>query len=270
LLIPVDCFSQINTNMPNPIAHTAASVPFAKAGMVFSALVIGSISPDLGYFVPLPISFFMYTAPGLFIFDVPVGFVLLWLFHALVKWPVLSLLPVSMQRRLFKHAQGFSFGPPKRFGLILLSLLIGSATHVIWDSFTHDYGWMVEHFAFLSNPIHGIPLYAILQNLSSILGTGILVYWFIKWLPSAQQSDQLPAQFSDVIRKIFFILTLVSIALVEGTIIYLSFMTRSRFVHGHFLIEGMIVSAVFIISFFAGIYSLAWTIAFYKTIRCDN
>jgi hypothetical protein len=256
--------------MPNPIAHTAASVPFAKIGMVLSALVIGSISPDFGYFVPLPISFFMYTLPGLFLFDVPVGLVLLWFFHTLVKWPVLSLLPDSLQCRLIKPAQGFSFGSPKRFGMILLSLLVGSATHVIWDSFTHDYGWMVEQFSFLSTPIRGIPFYTILQNLSSILGTGILIYWFIRWLPIAQQSDQLPAQFSGVIRKMFLALTAVSIGLVEGMIIYLSFGTESRFVHGHFLIGGMIVSAVFIGSFFVGIYSLAWTIAFYKTIRRDN
>jgi hypothetical protein len=256
--------------MPSPIAHPAASVPFAKAGLVFSALVIGSISPDFGYFVPLPISFFMYTTPGLFLFDVPVGLVFLWLFHTLVKWPVLSLLPESLQRRLFKPAQGFSFGPPKHFGLNLLSLLVGSATHVVWDSFTHDYGWTVEHFALLSIPIGGIPLYTILQNLSTILGTGILICWFIKWLPTAQQSEQLPAQFSGVIRKIFFALTVVAIGLVEGAIIYLSFMTTSRFVHGHFLIEGMFVSAVFVISFFIGIYSLAWTIAFYKTISRDN
>jgi hypothetical protein len=256
--------------MPNPIAHPAASVPFAKAGMVFSAMVIGSISPDFGYIIPTPISFFMYTAPGLFLFDLPVGLVLLWSFHTLVKWPVLSVLPVSLQRRLFKSAQGFSFGPPKRFGLILLSLLVGSATHVIWDSFTHDYGWVVEHFAFLSTPVSGIPLYTILQNLSTILGIGLLVYWFIKWLPTAPQSDQMLAQFSDVIRKIFFALAAVSIGLVEGAIVYLSFVTESRFMHGHFLIEGMFVSAVFVISFFLGIYSLAWTIVFHKTIRREK
>jgi hypothetical protein len=256
--------------MPNPIAHPAASVPFAKAGLVFSALVIGSISPDFGYFVPLPISFFMYTTPGLFLFDVPVGLVVLWVFHTLVKWPVLSLLPESLQRRLFKPAQGFTFGPPKRFGMILLSLLVGSATHVIWDSFTHDYGWMVEHFVFLSTSIGGIPFYTILQNLSTIFGIGILIYWFIKWLPTAQQSEQLAAQFSGAIRTTFFALAVVSIAFAEGTIIYLSFMTGSRFMHGHFLIGGMVVSAVLIISFFVGIYSLAWTIAFYKTIRSDG
>src|SRR5689334_15350864 len=111
--------------MPNPIAHPAASIPFTRAGLVFSALVVGSIAPDFGYFFELPQSYFMYTLPGVILFDVPVGLVLLWFFHALLKWPLLSLLPATLQGRLFEHAQGFSFGPFRRFLLILLSLLIG-------------------------------------------------------------------------------------------------------------------------------------------------
>ena len=43
--------------MPNPIAHPAASIPFTRLGLVFSALVIGSISPDFGYLV-LHVSYF--------------------------------------------------------------------------------------------------------------------------------------------------------------------------------------------------------------------
>jgi hypothetical protein len=256
--------------MPNPIAHPVASLPFTKAGMVFSALVIGSIAPDFGYFIPLPESFFMYTPAGVILFDVPVGLVLLWFFHTFVKWPALSLLPESLQRRLYKYAQGFSFGPLNRFGLILLSLLVGSLTHVIWDSFTHDYGWVVGQFAIFRIPINGIPIYTILQNLSTIIGTGFLLYWFIRWLPTAQQSDQLPSHFPGMVRTLFLVLTAVSIVLVEGAILFLNFTTRSRFINGHFLIGGMIVSALLIISFFVGIYCLAWMIAFYKTIRNFN
>jgi hypothetical protein len=253
--------------MPNPIAHPAASIPFAKAGMVFSALVIGSISPDFGYLFPLPTPYYMYNFAGLILFDVPVGFVLLFLFHTLVKWPLLSLLPVSLQRRLFKQAQGFSFAPLKHLGLILLSLLVGSLTHIIWDSFTHEYGWIVEQFAFFSIPINGTPLYAILQNLSSIIGLIVLLYWFITWLQTAPKSDQLLARFSNGIRTLFLTLTLVSLAVVEGTILYFRISTGSRFVSGHFFLGSTIFSAIFIISFFAGIYCLAWMIAFHKTIR---
>lgn len=256
--------------MPNPIAHPAASIPFNKVGMVFSALVIGSISPDFGYLFPLPTPYFMYNLAGLILFDVPVGFVLLFLFHSLVKWPLLSLFPKSLQSRLFKPAQGFSFTPLKHFGLIILSLLIGSLTHIIWDSFTHEYGWIVEHFAFFRTPINGTPLYSILQNLSSVIGFIVLLYLFIRWLQTAPKSNQLMARFSNAIQILFLLLTSVSFAVVEGLIIYLRISTGSRLISGHYFLGSTIFSGIFIISFFAGIYCLAWMITFHKTIRRSN
>ena len=76
--------------MPTPIAHPAAAIPFARVGLAFSALVVGSIASDFGYFFELPEGYFMYTVPGLILFDVPTGLVLLWLFHTLLKWPLLA------------------------------------------------------------------------------------------------------------------------------------------------------------------------------------
>jgi uncharacterized protein DUF4184 len=253
--------------MPNPIAHPAASIPFTKVGLVFSALVAGSLSSDFGYFVPLPGSFFMYTIPGLMLFDVPVALALLGLFHLLIKWPLLSLLPSSLQRRLYKQAHGFSFGPPKRFLLILLSVLVGSITHVILDSFTHDYGWMVEHFSVFHHLIASVPLYTVLQYLGSLLGIALLIYWLVRWLPTAPQSDQLPPRFSDQFQMIFVAVAIASLVAVEGRIIYLRLLTGSRFTGHHFLMFSTIFSAVFIISFYVGIYCLVWMIAFHKTIR---
>ena len=253
--------------MPNPIAHPAASIPFTKVGLVFSALVAGSLSPDFGYFVPMPGAFFMYTIPGLMLFDLPVGLALLVLFHILIKWPLLSLLPNSLQRRLYKPAQGFSFGPLRHFFVILLSLLVGSITHVILDSFTHDYGWVVEHFSVFHHLIGGVPLYTILQYLGSLVGIGLLIYWLVRWLPTAPQSDQLPPRFSGKFQMIFFAVAATSLAAIEGRIIYLRLLTGSRFAGHHFLMFSTIFSAIFITSFFAGIYCLAWMVAFHKTIR---
>jgi len=252
--------------MPTPIAHPAAAIPFTKVGLVFSALVTGSLSPDFGYFMPWS-TFYMYTIPGMFLFNLPVGLVLLLLFQVFIKWPLLSLLPLSLQRRLYKHAQGFSFGPPKRFLLILLSVLVGSITHVILDSFTHSYGWAVEQLAFLSIRIGGTPLYSILQNLGSLVGIGLLVYWLVRWLPGAPQSDELPPRFSGRFQILFFTIATATLAFVEGRIIYLRLLTGSRFIGGHHLMGSTIFSAFFIIVFFAGIYCLAWMLIFYKTIR---
>jgi hypothetical protein len=253
--------------MPNPIAHPAASIPFTRVGLVFSALVAGSLSPDFGYFVPLPGTFFMYTIPGLLLFDVPVAFVLLMLFHTFAKWPLLSLLPISLQRRLFRHAQGFSYGPPKHFLVILLSLLVGSWTHIVLDSFTHRFGWMVEQFSFFRTRIGGAPLYTSLQDLGSLVGIALLVYWFVRWFPTAPQTDQLPPRFSIRFQTIFFALAAISFAAVEGRIIYLRILTGSRYLGGHFLMGSTIFSAVFITMLFAGVYCIGWKIAFQKKLH---
>ena len=253
--------------MPNPIAHPAASIPFTRAGLVFSALVMGSLSPDFGYLIPLPTPYFMYTAMGLVLFDVPVGFILLWLFHALVKWPMLSTLPENLQRRLFKPAQGFSFGPRKRFLLILLSLLVGSITHVIWDSFTHEYGWTVQHFAFLGISVGGIPLYTLLKNLGTLLGVCILAYWFIRWLPKTPQSNQLPGRFPNKARIALFVGAIPALAVVAGAITYSRFMNKLPLTLEHWMVHDIMLSAGFIFALFVGLYCLAWLIAFHKTIR---
>src|SRR5512143_3827140 len=168
--------------MPNPLAHPVAAVPFTRAGLVLSALVIGSISPDFGYLIPASNAYFTYTAPGIILFDVPVGLALLWIFHAFVKWPLLSSAPDSLQHRLIARAREFSFGPLRRFGLILLSLLVGSLTHVLWDSFTHEWGWFVQHFAILRISVSGMPIYEVLQNLGTFMGVCILAYWMVTWL----------------------------------------------------------------------------------------
>jgi hypothetical protein len=252
--------------MPNPIAHPAVSVPFTKVGLVLSALVVGSISPDFGYFVKLPADYFMYTVPGLILFDLPAGLIALWIFHALLKWPLLSLLPDKLQRRLFQPAQGFTFGPPKRFILIVLSLVVGSITHVVWDSFTHDYGWAVIQFSFLQTAIGGIPLYTILQNAGSFIGIGLLTYWFLRWLPTGSQSEQILPRFSIRFQMILFVLAIVSFTAMEGSLIYLRLMNNSHLTFTFFLIISSIFSAALIISLFAGLYCLAWMLTYHKSI----
>jgi hypothetical protein len=256
--------------MPHPIAHPAAAIPLKKYGLVLSALIIGSLAPDLGYLGPLRKSMYVYTVEGTLLFNVPVGLGVLIVFHWLVKWPILSLLPGSWQRRLVLPAQGFSFGPAKRFCLILLSLLVGSITHVLWDSFTHGYGWLGEHVSFFSTRIGGMRLYDVLQNLSTLIGVILLIYWFLKWFPSAPQVDRLPARFRGPVQEILVAVTALTLVVVEGFIIYSRLTKGGRHAHIHHLLGSTVYSAVFIISFFVGLYCLVWTLAFRRnTQRAD-
>jgi len=180
--------------MPLTISHPAASIPLARRGLVLSALVIGSMTPDFPYFILFfPQNGFSHSIIGLFLFCIPVGLVSLVLFHSLIKCPALSLLPNNHQHRLYHVAKSFSFWPLPRFLLIILSIIWGAFTHILWDSFTHPKGWMVQQLIVLKSPIftigsHSIPIYEFLQHGSTIVGGILLVYWYWEWYKQTHSS----------------------------------------------------------------------------------
>lgn len=177
--------------MPFTVAHPAAILPLRKR-LVFSALVVGAIAPDLHYFVGVDHNFQVtHTVGGAFYICLPSALAALWLFQRVLKLPLISLAPNSLQPRLVRFAEPFRFGPAKRFGWILFSLLLGIFSHLLWDSFTHGSGYMAQHLALLRTvPFaeYGIyrPLYNLLQHLTSLLGLGILANAYYRWSEKAQ------------------------------------------------------------------------------------
>jgi hypothetical protein len=173
--------------MPITICHPVAAVPLRRLGLVLSALILGSMMPDFEFFLRLSDGKSIgHTIGGIFLFDIPVGLIVLIVFHRLIKFPVLSLLSHSVQSRLYRTASSFTFFPFKRFCLIIVSLLIGTVTHIFCDAFTHADGWFVEKIAFLSAPVFSLPqgtvrIYFLLQYVGSAIGALILVYWYLKW-----------------------------------------------------------------------------------------
>jgi hypothetical protein len=174
--------------MPFTISHAAAAILLNRRGLVTSALVIGSMVPDLAYFVHFK-GFnrdLGHSIQGLFIFCLPVGLVILLVFHKFVKRPLFALLPPFHQRRLLPYLEGL---PLKSWRFIirsLLSLAIGTLSHLAWDSFTHDDGFIVENVTALRQTIleiAGTRIYAfsILQHGSTILGLAALVLWYFHW-----------------------------------------------------------------------------------------
>jgi hypothetical protein len=180
--------------VPFTLSHPAAVLPIARTKLVFSALVAGALAPDIGYFLTFSSQHAeSHSLAGLFTVCLPSGFLLLLLFHKLLKRPLLALLPSSHQARLFPYAQNFRFGPALRVALILLSLLIGSITHLTWDSFTHQTGWVVQRVPELNTPIQlthtkAMPVYKLLQHGSSVLGLIVLALAYFAWLRRAEPS----------------------------------------------------------------------------------
>jgi len=150
--------------VPYPFAHPAAVLPLAAVMgplAVPSALAIGSILPDLWYFVPLASRDESHSIPALFWFCLPLGTAAYLLFHLLLKQPLIALL--SPRLGAFACA-----GLPRVpwYGVVA-SLLVGALTHIAWDVLVHspDHGW--------------------LQHASTALGSALLAWWLWRKLRRA-------------------------------------------------------------------------------------
>ena len=180
--------------MPFTLSHAAAAIPFRRTPLIMSAIVMGCFAPDFPYFLSLsPRTFFGHTFAGMFIFDLPLAIAALWLFHALIKQPMLMFLPTGIRRRLTTGVNTFPFWPLKRLSLIVLSVLIGTATHLLWDSFTHRNSWTYQNWAFLREsvelPVSGeMQMYNLLEYACSILGLAVLAVWIWHWYRTTNPS----------------------------------------------------------------------------------
>ena len=173
--------------MPFTLSHAAAVLPFRRTHLEFSALVAGCFAPDFAYFINLrPHGFIGHRLSGVFIFDLPASLLALWLFYEFMRQPLLVFVPDGVRRRVEASAADFSFSPPRRLALIVLSILIGTATHILWDSFTHTFYWPYRHWSLLRLMVQlpfgkSVGVYKLLQHGSSLLGLVILAIWFWRW-----------------------------------------------------------------------------------------
>jgi hypothetical protein len=181
--------------MPFTLSHPAAVVPIRKYG-ILSALVIGSMMPDTLYFMPFTEKhdWYGHTPPGILFYCLPAGLALLWLFHAFLKGPLISLFPEAQQRKLHAVSPEFHFLPLRRFALLAFSMLLGAASHVTWDAFTHSSQAGAQMFPVLRSvvviPGHAPFLLAdLLQLLSSVVGLAIISLYYVRWLRTAEQRD---------------------------------------------------------------------------------
>lgn len=164
--------------MPATFSHPAAVLAlrrFAPERLSMPALIIGSMAPDLGYFLLLfDAATMAHTTAGLFFITLPSGLIAWALLQ--LAWPLMARMMPPVHAR-FLGAALLSSRPVggRDFSRIALSVLIGGATHLVWDSFTHKRSWFVETFPTLRTPIpiafgFEAPGYYLLQHGSSLVG----------------------------------------------------------------------------------------------------
>lgn len=143
--------------------------------------------PDFEYFLRFsPQGGFGHTLPGVFLLDLPLAFLSLWLFHAYAKKPLYAWLPEKVRRRIRLDQASQPVKNIPQLALVLLSILVGIATHILWDSFTHPRFWPYHHWQFLhwtvQLPVYGQMEYVrLIQQISTVFGIVVLALWFRHW-----------------------------------------------------------------------------------------
>jgi hypothetical protein len=167
--------------MPFTASHPAAVLLMRRSGLPMSALVVGSMVPDLPLFGLAPWSYlYSHSLVGVLTVDLAAGLVLTVAWLCLVRDAVVDLGPVMVRRRVDDHVMIST-------RLVLLSVLavvVGALTHVVWDAFTHEGRWGPRHVPWLAQ-MHG-PLtgYGWAQYASGALGAMVIVICWYRWMSS--------------------------------------------------------------------------------------
>ncbi|MFD4432109.1 DUF4184 family protein [Nocardia sp. NPDC058497] len=161
--------------MPITLAHPVAVLPFVRHFPV-SALVAGSIAPDVVYYLPVPLSGSTTHSPlGVLSWDLVIGLALLPAFR-LSAAPAAALLPYRVVLPAPVHS-----GVWRRASSTIIALMLGAMTHIVWDSFTRTTGFAVQHWDLLRAPVlEPHKAYNVLGYASSLVGTAVLAYVLVR------------------------------------------------------------------------------------------
>ena len=176
--------------MPWTFAHPAAALafkPVAKTPHEFAALVIGTISPDIGYYLgSAGLNLRTHSLAGSLMLCLPMALALL-LILLLLRVPLFLLLPKPHRQAFWPTVKVATPSGLKSWVRICAWILIGAWTHIIWDACTHRSGLVVQLLPILQAVgLFGWSNHQLAQHLSSIFGALILVVAYLRWLQKNQ------------------------------------------------------------------------------------
>jgi len=148
------------------------------------------MTPDFEYFMRMRLlSVYSHTWPGILWFDMPLGVALVIIYELLIKGPLITHLPAGLNRRFYSFKSYRGYYSLQYFVAIFLSVLIGAASHVAWDGFTHPAGYFVHQIPELSRIVkfHGYRahFYTCLQYASTAAGA-LLILIVVLMLPKGE------------------------------------------------------------------------------------
>jgi hypothetical protein len=169
--------------VPFTPSHAAAVLPFLRTPLPASALIAGSVAPDLPFYVPFELPWRTHTASAVVTTDVLLALAAWAVWHGLLARPALRAAPAALRGRLVGVPLGLRarLASPALVGWTVFATAVGAATHVLWDEFTHAGRWAPATFPVLGEQWGAMPGYGWLQYASSVLGGLVLLGWAVRW-----------------------------------------------------------------------------------------
>lgn len=200
------------------VSHQAPVLPLKIAWpRLFdgTALVVGSMAPDL-FFVAHGTDWYLdaHESVVAFLVCLPLTLVLTWLIKRVVAGPLAAHLPDAGPFHLRDYGRLDAWRSPSGAAgwiILVVSALVGALSHVLIDSFTHGFGWVVQNVDALRSEAFllpewgtGRPVYVhdLLQVGGTVLGAAITI-WCLhhigrrrlirSWYPSSPSLEATPA-----------------------------------------------------------------------------
>ena len=231
--------------MPFTPSHAVVALPFLRTPLVPAAIAVGAMAPDLPLFVP--VAPFGYLQSHSFAY-LPVtmllalGLLLAW--RCGLRPAMRELSPQWIAQRLPEEWDaGAAAAAAETFArrgrrhpslsgvlLLVLSLALGAASHIVWDLFTHEGR---AGIAALDVPWGPLPAYKWLQHGSSIVGLAILALWAAAWLRRRRPSPPLTRTLPDGVRVAWWVSlpVLLVVALAIGAVLFGPLTSQWRLEH---------------------------------------
>ncbi len=148
------------------------------------------MSPDLPLFVPFAPPYVdthqLWAAASI---DLVTGALLLTAWSVLLRPALVAIAPRGIRARLPSGAERSSL--PRASMLLVASILLGSVTHVCWDTFTHPGRLGTRLLPVLDDRFGPLAIASWLQYVSSVAGLVLLLVWAARSLvhrPSRQDA----------------------------------------------------------------------------------
>ncbi|WP_137846182.1 DUF4184 family protein [Microbacterium sp. 2FI] len=201
--------------MPFTPSHAVVALPFIRTPLVPAAIAIGAMAPDLPLFVRgLPLHYGRTHDLVWLPATVLLALVLLLVWRAVLRPVVRELSPDWLARRLPGEWDRGALGATRDtlaisamrergrrqrwtvswsgMLLLLVSLVIGVVSHIVWDLFTHEGRWGIAMIPALAEQWGPLLGYKWLQHGSSVLGLAIIGIWAVLRLVRTDAAPAVP------------------------------------------------------------------------------